>query len=206
MADRATPGSAEDAQHRADDSPSDRSLLRQIRHGDQDAATQLYNRYASRLLSLARSGLSADLAQRVDGDDIVQSVFGSLFRRVSNGSYDVPADEELWGLLLVITLNKIREKGVYHRAAKRDVRQTASDDGIDRSLAALSSESEAASVLRMSVEEALGRLPEQHRNVIRLRMEGYEVAEIAQATGRAKRSVERMLQEGRAWLSELLED
>jgi DNA-directed RNA polymerase specialized sigma24 family protein len=37
-------------------------------------------------------------------------------------------------------------------------------------------------------------------------MEGHEVAEIARATGRAKRSVERMLQDGRARLSELLAD
>jgi RNA polymerase sigma-70 factor (ECF subfamily) len=206
MADDATPGSADDAPRRADVSPSDRSLLRQIRHGDQDAATQLYERYASRLLALARSGLSADLVRRVDGDDIVQSVFGSFFRRVSNGSYDVPDDEELWGLFLVITLNKIREKGVYHRAAKRDVRHTAGDAEMDNALDVLTSNSQAASVLRLSVEEALGQLPERQRSAIMLRMEGYEVADIARLTGRSKRSVERMLQEGRARLSELLAD
>jgi RNA polymerase sigma-70 factor, ECF subfamily len=41
--------------------------------------------------------------------------------------------------------------------------------------------------------------------VIRLRMEGYEVAEISKMTGRSKRSVERNLQDGRKRLDALLE-
>ena len=40
----------------------------------------------------------------------------------SQGDYDVPPGEELWGLLLVIALNKIRTEETFHRAAKRDVR------------------------------------------------------------------------------------
>jgi RNA polymerase sigma-70 factor (ECF subfamily) len=205
MADDAERDPADDARLPADEGPSDRSLLRQVRHGDQEAARLLYQRYAHRLRALARSRRLPDLAGRVDDDDIVQSVFGSFFRGVIRGSYDVPAGKELWHLFLAITLNKIRAKGVYHRAAKRDVRQTTGDERIDRSPDVLSDDNQAASVLRMSVEEELGRLPERHREVIRLRMENHEVEEIAKALGCSKRSVERMLQEARARLGKLID-
>jgi RNA polymerase sigma-70 factor (ECF subfamily) len=205
---------AEDADRRPDEEvcpqfdagPSDGSLLRKLRHGDQEAARVLYLRYAGRLRALARAKSSPELAGRVDDDDIVQSVFGSFFRGVIHGSYDVPAGEELWNLFLVITLNKIRAKGAHHRAAKRDVRLTMGDQAIGESADPLSSDGQASVLLRMAVEEVLEQLPEGQGEVIRLRMEGYEVAEIARITARAKRSVERNLQKGRAELARLLED
>src|SRR5947209_3216932 len=98
-AERAVPGST------GSDVSSDHSLLRRFREGSEDAATQLYLRYANRVYRLARAQCPADLARRIDADDIVQSVFSSLFRRARRGDYDVPAGEELWKLLLVITLN-----------------------------------------------------------------------------------------------------
>lgn len=184
--------------------PSDRSLLQKIRHGNQDAASVLYYRYAHRLRALVQAKRSSDLASRVDHEDIVQSVFKSFFRGVSRGSYDVPAGEELWHLFLVITLNKVRAKGVFHRAAKRDVRLTVGDEEIDGSSGGLKSEHDAYLLLKLSVEEALDLLPAQHKLVTQLRMEGDDVAEIARKTGRSKRSVERILQECREKLSHLL--
>src|SRR4051812_12456318 len=103
---------------------TDHSLLRRYRDGSQDAATQLYRRYAQRLRELTQAQCSPDLARRVEVEDIVQSVFGSFFRRAGQGLYDVPAGEELWKLFLVIGLNKIRAKGAFHKAAKRDSRKT----------------------------------------------------------------------------------
>jgi RNA polymerase sigma-70 factor (ECF subfamily) len=206
MAGDGNRGKADDVRSRADDGPSDGSLLRHLRHGDQDAARLLYQRYAERLRRLARKRTSPDLAGRVDDDDIVQSVFGSFFRGVILGAYDVPAGEELWNLFLVITINKVRAKGAHHRAAKRDVRQTSGVEAIDRSAEVLSSDGHARAFLQMSVEEALGRLPSEQEKAIRLRMECYEVAEIAAALGRSKRTAERLLQEGRSRLAELLDD
>jgi RNA polymerase sigma-70 factor, ECF subfamily len=49
----------------------------------------------------------------------------------------------------------------------------------------------------MIVAESLEMLPAAHRNVVRLRLEGFEVAEIANECGRSKRTVERLLQESR---------
>jgi RNA polymerase sigma-70 factor (ECF subfamily) len=187
--------------------PSDHSLLQRYRRGDQNAATHLYLRYAERLRALARAQCSPDLAQHVDVDDIVQSVFGSFFRKASQGCYDVPDGEELWKLFLVLTLNKIRAKGIFHRAAKRDIRLTAGGDYIERFLYAKTTPDDAAlTVLHLVIDEALKRLTEQHKTMVELRIAGYEVAEIAEKTGRSKRSVERNLQEFRHKLAALLHE
>jgi RNA polymerase sigma-70 factor (ECF subfamily) len=187
--------------------PTDSSLLRRLRHGNQDAATQLYLRYAERLRLLARAEFSADLARRVDVDDIVQSVFTSFFRGVSRGYYDVPAGEELWKLFLVIALNKIRAKGAFHRAAKRDIRLTVGEHMIDQgSRANKDSDPTPMAFLRLVIDEALEVLPSPQKQMVILRIEGFEVAEIAAKTGRSKRTVERVLQDFRKRLSDILQE
>ena len=186
---------------------SDRSLLRRVRTGSQDAATQLYLRYAKRLQALSRKKCSPDLAARVDSEDIVQSVFRTFFRRVQKGEYDVPDGEELWKLFLVIGLNKIQTAGTFHRAAKRDVRASASGDLLDQ-VEGVVEESDATSmsILQMSIDEVLGELSPSHRDIIQLRIDGHEVAAIAEQLGRSKRSVERILQGFREQLAGLIRE
>lgn len=186
---------------------SDASLLRRLRLGSEDAATQLYLRYAHRLYALARAQSSPDLARRVDAEELVQSIFGSFFRGVGSGYYEVVDGEELWKLFVVIALNKIRAKGNFHRAAKRDVRLTAHGPLDENALAVPEEHDEAAlAFLKLTIEEELERLPPQHRQIVLLRIEGYDVAEIAEKCGRSKRTVERILQEARKKLAHLLKE
>jgi RNA polymerase sigma-70 factor (ECF subfamily) len=185
---------------------SDASLLRRLRLGNEDAATQLYLRYAQRLHALARAQSSPELARRIDAEEIVQSVFGSFFRVAGSGHYDVPDGEELWKLFLVIALNKIRAKGAFHRAAKRDVRRTASSEFLDSRALAEPHDTAALAFLQLSVDEELAALSPAQRQMVTLRVDGYEVAEIARQTGRSKRTVERLLQAARKKLAHLLEE
>lgn len=182
----------------------DAALLKWFQHGSQDAATQLYLRYARRLRALIREQCSIDLARRVEADDIVQSVFRTFFHGATQGFYQVPEGEDLWKLLLVIALNKIRAQGTYHHAAKRDVRRTSPIESDEASRDISNQESGEEAYFQLMITEALERLSAPHREMVQLRIEGYEVVEIAQKTGRAKRTVERILQESRRKLSELL--
>ncbi|MCA9095304.1 MAG: sigma-70 family RNA polymerase sigma factor [Planctomycetaceae bacterium] len=195
MSESSEPNSGD--QHLASDSqhPTDRSLVRRLQVGSNDAASQLYLKYARRLQSLAKANVARDLSARLDVEDIVQSIFRTFFRRVSRGEYEIPEGEELWGLLLVIGLNKIRAIGEYHRAAKRDVRLTAGDAALDR---AVNKEAEgdevSLSILRMAIEELMEKFSPIHREVLNMRIEGNDIATIAERVGRSKRSVERILQ------------
>ena len=58
--------------------------------------------------------------ERVDDSDIVQSVFRRFFIAARRGDYDIPQGEDLWNLLLVIALNKIRNAVEFEQSAKRD--------------------------------------------------------------------------------------
>ena len=181
---------------------SDHTLLNRFRLGDEDAALQLYYRYAERLFRLARKETPAELASRFDPEDIVQSVFRTFFRRAATGQYEAPDGDELWKLLLVMALNKVRSRGSFHRSIKRDIRRTQSldagpGDQIDRG-----AQEEAKSILCLSLEEVILKQPEGHRGIIRLRIDGYDVQTIADRERRSKRTVERVLQSFR---NELLE-
>lgn len=187
---------------------TDRTLMRRFRGGEQDAASELYLRYAKRLRRLATRQTSSDLSMRVSSDEIVQSVFRTFFRRVSKGQYDAAGGEDLWRLLLVIALNKIRSAADFHRAQKRDVRRTRSGDalGFTHCTDSSSDDEVAFTVLKMTVDEVLGQLPEGHAEIVRLRIEGRTLPEISEQTGRAQRTTERVLQEFRKSLLKSIEE
>lgn len=188
----------------ADIDLTDTTLLRRFREGENDAATELYKRYAHRIFNLASARVSPDLKQRVDPEDIVQSVFRTFFRRAALGQYEAPDGEELWKLFLVIGLNKIREVANHHYAGKRDLRLTDGSDVVERT--AGGQEDIALTALRMTIDELLAPMPQSYREILMLRIERHEVAEIAEKTGRSKRSVERILHEIQSKLHGLIHE
>ncbi|MGL4421692.1 MAG: RNA polymerase sigma factor, partial [Gemmataceae bacterium] len=184
---------------------TDQSLLERVQAGEQDAATALYLRYADHLRNLAAKQTSATLASRVDAEDVVQSVFRTFFRRVAKDQYDVPRGDDLWKLFLVIALNKIRNLANHHLAAKRDARQTI---GIIDETIPVANTADATNlhVLQMVVEDLLVELPQSSQAMVRMRIDGHEVNEIVETTGRSKRSVERVLQQFREQLKAILDE
>ncbi len=189
------------------DDMTDHSLLRRLKDGHESAATTLYHRYAGHLRALAARQSSAALSARMDPDDIVQSVFRTFFRRVVTDQYDVPRGDDLWKLFLVIALHKIRNAAVHHKAAKRDVRQTVHVGDVKPVAEAVGTPDDVdVATLRMVIDDTLAALPESSRAIVRLRIDGHEVADIADQTGRSKRSVERVLQQFRDQLRGLLDE
>jgi RNA polymerase sigma-70 factor (ECF subfamily) len=183
---------------------TDHSLLQQVKGGSESAATALYRRYADHLRALTARQSSAALSARMDPDDIVQSVFRTFFRRVNADQYEVPRGDDLWRLFLVIALNKIRNAAAHHTAAKRDARQTVPLG--DAPAGGSTPDDAEFTALRLVVDDAIAALPESSRQMVRLRIDGHEVGDIAARAGRSKRSVERVLQQFRDHLKGLLDD
>ena len=85
------------------------------------------------------------------------------------------------------------------------MRLTASQENFDTAAGTVAGDDTAdQAFLQLTIDEALDRLPGPHKHMVLLRLEGYEVGEISRKTGRSKRTVERILQESRNRLSELL--
>jgi RNA polymerase sigma-70 factor (ECF subfamily) len=137
--------------------------------------------------------------RQTEPEDMVQSVFRRFFRRIQQADYDVPAGEELWGLFLVIALNRIRSEETFQRAGKRDLRRTVTPGAEFHNVAGPHEDADYV-ILQLTVSEALAQLPPPQREMLELRIQGHEVAEIAKRIGRSKRTVERNLQEIRTRL------
>ena len=183
-------------------------LLADVLAGNQQAATDLFHRFANRLVGLARSRLDLDLRRKVDPEDVVQSVFGSFFRRHGAGEFDVQNWESLWSLLAVITVHKCGHKIRYYRAAKRDAGQELSavqytDDSVaDWEAVAKDPTPSHAAMLGESLEELMKSLEERERKMLTLSLQGYTVEEISPQVGRSERTVRRVLERIRTQLEE----
>jgi RNA polymerase sigma-70 factor, ECF subfamily len=165
-------------------------------------ARLLYEKFAGPMRAVVKGRIGRDLSTRIEADDIVQSTFKSFFRRAAKSGYEVPSEDELWRLLLVMAVNKVRKRGVYHRAAKRDVRKTFSaplDTVKDRDRGV-------ASELVSLVDELIADFTDSDKEIVNLRMQGCSVDEIHNSVERSKRTVERVLQRFRQLLASRIEE
>lgn len=173
-------------------------LIARWREGDQQAAEALFHRYAGRLVALARGRLSAQLAQRIDPEDIVQSAYRSFFADSRAGSYHCERGGDLWHLLVRITLFKLQDKVKYNRRAKRSVQREqsfgAADFGLDDLPGAREPAPEEVVALIDQLEHVMRGLEPLHRRMLELRLRGCNVEEIAAQTDRTQRTVCRVLE------------
>ena len=173
-------------------------LEQRLRTGDQGAATEVFRRFESRLIALARTELDTRVRRKEDPEDIVQSVYGSFFRRHQAGQYELSSWNSLWSLLTVITvrkcLNRTRHYGAQRRSLVGEIDLAHYDDAapglsqaIDREPTPLE-----AVVLAETVEQMMLWLDVDDRAIIELTLQDFTAAEIGARLGRAERSVRRV--------------
>ncbi len=166
-------------------------------------------RYADRLITLARSRLSKKLARRLDPEDIVQSACRSFFENAQAGHYDVRDSDDLWRLLAAITVHKSLRQVKRHSAAKRAVgEESAGRCGILQIVApeAFSRDpgpSEAATLLEETKAMMRGLSP-LHRRIVELSLQGHDVDVVAQQNGCSERTVQRAIEQAKKLLERRL--
>lgn len=171
-------------------------LVERCRRGDAAAAEELFTRYARQLTHVAEEHLSRRVSARVSGEDVVQSVFRTFFRRCADGQFRFDGDNQLWRLLVRITVLKARARGRHHRAAVRDVAAEAPGEG-NAWLAETAAEVPGpldAAVLVDLIESLLQGLPPLYGQLLEMRLQGYRRSEIADALGVSRHTVYRALE------------
>ncbi|MGC3971127.1 MAG: sigma-70 family RNA polymerase sigma factor [Pirellulales bacterium] len=184
------------------DKMSDTELLKLWSSGQEAAATALVRRYSRRLHGLIVSQTSSALLSRMEVEDIAQSVFRLLFQSIQTKGYVLPEQTEMWGLLLVLALNKIRNRERELRAKKRSITRTNRGDFDWDQFAG--HQDAAVTFLKLMLEEEIDHLPEAQQKIIHMRLEGYDLATIAGECHRSTRTVERVLQTFRGKLEGLV--
>ncbi len=170
------------------DERSDRALLALTRTGDRAAAGELYDRYARRIRNLAERRTAGST---LEPDDVVQSTFRTFLAGVGRGLYDVPDGQDLWALLVVVALNKVRAYARTAAAAKRTTGRRIDDASAAETLPDNGTTDPA---LLAVTQDVLNRFTPMERELVELRLAGHHVDGIAATLGRSKRTVERILQ------------
>jgi RNA polymerase sigma factor (sigma-70 family) len=171
-------------------------LLEQFRAGDESAADALFSRYFDRITALARSRLAARLSRRTDPEDIALSVYRSFFVGARAGRFSLSRGGDLWRLLAAITKHKVLGQLRHATADRRSLEIEVSIDEIDedRILGHPPDPSpEEALALSDELESILRSLDPGARRILELRLQGAQVLEIAQETGRSERTIGRTL-------------
>ena len=159
-------------------------LVARWRQGDEQAAAELFDRYAGRLITLARTRLPLNLAQRFDAEDVVQSAYRSFFARSKDGRIEVRLGADIWRLLVAIVLNKLRSQVRHNSAEKRNVRKERHLQGgepSDAESALLAEEPSPLEALTLidELEQVMHGLTPLQRQMVELRLQGHDHAEIA---------------------------
>jgi RNA polymerase sigma-70 factor, ECF subfamily len=185
-------------------------LVERWRQGDDEAADLLFSRYFERMMRVIGHQLAPSVGARVDPEDVAQSVFRTVFRRMQQGEFKFRNDSDLWKLLVTITLNKARSTNVRHRAARRDVTREQHlgelplDEGLMQRLQDQPSIS-AVIAFKETLALVLGKLTDDERTMIELRLEGYSQEEIASKLGMSSRNVRRKMDVIRGKVADLLQ-
>jgi RNA polymerase sigma-70 factor, ECF subfamily len=174
---------------------SSEELLRQARTGDAAALGRLLDGYRGYLVVLAQTQIGRRLRGKVDAADVVQDVFLAAHRHFARFRGATEGELLAWlRQILGATLSNLVRR--YYGTQRRDVRlerELAAE--LDRSSQALagglaadgSSPSQRASRREQAVllADALGRLPDDYREVLVLRhLEGLSFAQVAARMGR----------------------
>ena len=173
-------------------------LAERLRTGDTATETLVVHRFAIQLVALARRHLAQRIQQKSSPEDVVQSTFRSFFKRLRRGQFDFESWDGLWSLLVLITVRKCAGRREHFLAARRDVRRevplsTAFGDGDLQRVLSRGPRPDEAVVLTELVEQLLCDLSESEQQIVRLRLEGYSIAEITSVLDRADRTVRRVL-------------
>lgn len=184
-------------------------LVQRYREGDELAAQELFERYLSRLVSLARVRLSTRMQRRVEPEDVVQSVYRSFFRKAGEGKFTIDKSGDLWRLLAKITILKVRGQVEFHTAQKRGINsETATDESSEKSILpeALSREPspEDAATMVEELEAVMDRLDPTQRKIMELKLQNFSEDEICAEVQRSGRTVRRALQQIRSELQNKL--
>jgi RNA polymerase sigma-70 factor (ECF subfamily) len=196
--------------------PSRERLLLLARQGDSPALGRLLESYRAYLVVLARVQIGRRLQGKVDASDVAQEACLGAYRDF--GDFRGTTEKELlgWlrGILASLLANLVRH---YQGTKRRDVRLERqlqveldqSSHALDRCLIAPeSSPSQQAARREQSVvlAEALGRLPDEWRELLILRhLEGLTFPQVAERMGRTVDSVKKQWPRALAALRRLLE-
>ncbi len=175
---------------------STQALFLRAQTGDNQALSELYDRYQMRVLAAVRARLGAKLRGKLESWDVVQDVFLASLKNVR--SFKPTSEGAFLNWLAKIVENRIRDRLDYFDAEKRTPPLTglcSAESSIPLDIPDRSGAPTPSQVLILSedlarLEEVMDRLPEEQREmIVAVKIEGRSYDEIARAIGKSPDAV-----------------
>jgi RNA polymerase sigma factor (sigma-70 family) len=191
-----------------DDRSQDRSLealLAEIAAGSDTAVWEVIERYSKNILRVVRRTLPAEIQTKLDPSDVVQSVWKSLLRRGASAEF-ATADRFLAYIVGMARLKVFETHRRFTKYEATNIRREVAvsghrphDDGEDSGCIDLADPHrqtpDAVAVFRENWNLALNEAGPRGIEVVRLRLQGHTLDEIAECLAISKRTVQRVLGE-----------
>lgn len=182
----------------SDPNADDRVLIEQFKAGSESAARELFDRYCERLMRLARRRIGQRMTSRVDPEDVIQSAFRTFFTRVRKDEFKFEGENDLFKLLVRLTVHKTLRQVAFHRAAKRNPELEAAQASDAYELLQQLTDSDPPPEVEVALvdefERFMNQLPAFDRRVLEMKLQGYSTTEIAEALSSYDRKIRRVLE------------
>ena len=166
--------------------------LADLADGESQAVEQFWDNYGDSLRRVAERQIASWMRHRVDAEDVVQSACRTFFRRAGEGSFELDNKDDLWKLMLTITLNKVRMQARYHSRNRRDVSK---EQSMPEEANLQPAEWDRA-IEQVDLEDmlnaAFSKDDGERRKVLEMWLAGHKQAEIAKEVGCSERTVRRI--------------
>lgn len=173
------------------------SLVQRAGQGSSDAEAEIHQAFVDRLVRLASQRINQRFQAKIDPEEVVQSVFVSFFQRNAAGAFKFNDWNDLWCLLVKITVRKCSTRVSGFMTAKRDVSVERSPESKthESSMVLRSSDPnpQEIAIFNESLDQLFDLLTPLQQEIVTLRLQGCSKVEISQKIGRAERTVYRAL-------------
>jgi RNA polymerase sigma factor (sigma-70 family) len=168
------------------------SLLEKLCTGDPVAAERVFVAFEPYLRMVVRKKLPPRLRAKFDSMDVVQSVWADLLRGFCEADWRFADEAHLRAFLVKLTRNRFIDQLRRHRTALARERPLGELVPADEPASPLPSPSQLVQADELG-QRMLALCAPAHREIVRLRMRGIPVSEIATRTGLHVGSVHRIL-------------
>ncbi len=187
--------------------------VQRLADGDEQAASEFWEQYGSRLQKLAEKQLATRIQRRIGPEDIAQSACRTFLRRAQQGEFQFDDSQSMWRLLCAITITKVRWHVRFHRRKKRNVdeevhfdAQASQSDSPVRHLPVDEPTPEEAVEFADQFEQLLSGMDEKEQLVLQLKLEQRTNDEVAEQMSCSERTVRRILKQVKTRLRDMLDE